>query len=183
MSLTPETRPTDFSWGHQDLDRESCTQATPVGQLLIRHVQSSWETQILRKTGDISGNAVAKTLHFQCRGQGFYPWLGTKIPRGTCHGQNFFFNFFNYERCCGVGNQGKVGLCLERSEKASERTWGLSWGWKSRKQGGKKGRTFIPSEQHIQAQRPKWSKNMVGTESQDHVREREFGMLWALSLQ
>ena len=48
---------------------------------------------------------------------------------------------------------------------------------------GRRERTFIPRERHIQGQRPQWQKNMVGTESQHHVGERDLGMLWAPSLQ
>ena len=48
-----------------------------------------------------------------------------------------------------VENQRKVGLCLQKSEKVSERMRGLSWGWKPRKQGREegKGRTFVLREQ------------------------------------
>ena len=29
---------------------------------------------------DFSGGPVTKTLYFQCRGCGFYPWLGNRTP-------------------------------------------------------------------------------------------------------
>ena len=32
---------------------------------------------------DFPGGSVVKTPHFQCRGHGFHPWSGTKIPHAT----------------------------------------------------------------------------------------------------
>ena len=37
---------------------------------------------------DFSGGSVVKTSCFRCRGHGFDPWLGTKIPHATQHSQN-----------------------------------------------------------------------------------------------
>ena len=33
--------------------------------------------------GSFSGDPVAKTLYSQCRGPGFDPWLGNKIPHAA----------------------------------------------------------------------------------------------------
>ena len=84
-------------------------------------------------------------------GKGSIPGWGTKIPRGTCHGQKFFFNFFNYERCCcGVGNQGKVGFAW-RNQRKLQKGYEDSVGAGSQEnKEGKPGSTFIPSEQRIQ---------------------------------
>ena len=37
---------------------------------------------------EFPGGAVVRTLHFQCRGRGLIPGLGTKIPHATWHNQN-----------------------------------------------------------------------------------------------
>ena len=34
---------------------------------------------LFKKYSDFPGIPVVKILHFQCRGPGFNPWLGTKI--------------------------------------------------------------------------------------------------------
>ena len=33
-----------------------------------------------KNLGDFPGGPVVKILRFHCRGRGFNPWLGTKIP-------------------------------------------------------------------------------------------------------
>ena len=38
---------------------------------------------------DCPGGPVVKTPRFHCRGHGFDPWLGTKIPHAVQRGQNF----------------------------------------------------------------------------------------------
>ena len=41
----------------------------------------------LEKQREFPGNPVAGTLHFHCRGPGFDPWLGMKIPQAAQRGQ------------------------------------------------------------------------------------------------
>ena len=36
--------------------------------------------------GEFPGGPVVRTLHFHCRGLGFDPWLGTKIPKAMWRG-------------------------------------------------------------------------------------------------
>ena len=44
--------------------------------------------------GDFAGHPVVKTPHFQCRGNGFKPWLGrTKIPHAHMPHSKAFFIF------------------------------------------------------------------------------------------
>ena len=107
MSLTPETRPTDFSWGHQDLERESCTQATPVGQLLIRHVQSSWETQILRKTGVSLAIQWLRLYTSNVEGKGSIP--GWELRSHVAHvmAKTFFLTFLIMKDVVGWETRGR----------------------------------------------------------------------------
>ena len=37
--------------------------------------------------GNLPGGPVVKTLHFQCMGHGFNPWLGNRFPHATGCGQ------------------------------------------------------------------------------------------------
>ena len=39
------------------------------------------------KSWEFPGGPVVRTLHFHCRGPGFNPGWGTKIPQAVRHGQ------------------------------------------------------------------------------------------------
>ena len=43
----------------------------------------------LNISGDFPGGSVVKTLHFHCRGRGFIPGQGTKIPHASRCGQKW----------------------------------------------------------------------------------------------
>ena len=45
------------------------------------------QMKIALTQGEFPGGQVVKTLHFQCRGYGFIPGQGTKIPHGKAKKQ------------------------------------------------------------------------------------------------
>ena len=66
--------------------KNCCLQWSP--KLFLSGVQSEklyFLRNILLK--DFTGSPVVKTLCFHCRGYGFHPWLGTKIPYASRHSQ------------------------------------------------------------------------------------------------
>ena len=47
---------------------------------------------------DFPGGPVIKTPHFQCRGCGFNPGQGPKVPRAVWHRQEIKIRIINFKR-------------------------------------------------------------------------------------
>ena len=61
--------------------------------------------------GDFAVHPVVKTPHFQCRGNGFKPWLGrTKIPHAHMPHSKAFFIFLM------AGKNAKIGRKKTQSQ-------------------------------------------------------------------
>ena len=77
------------------------------------------EVNINKAPRDFPGGPVAKTMHFQCRGHGFDPWLGSEDP--TCLvAKKFFLN--NKGEIKTVLNKRKLNEFIASREALNEMT-------------------------------------------------------------